>query len=482
MRLEQPDGFGESHALTPAPTLQAPFRCRVHQLTPSATMTPVMNSRPLPIVLVLLLGTLMTTVAPCPAHAQEARRRFEMMRRIRLDKFALVLPQAMRENGIDMWIVAMKQNHPDPLWEDLGGGFIGATGYFVFTDRGDRIEKAVFDIDGFGLEGPGGYDLVNPETDLKAFVKERDPKRIGLNMSDDIGAADGLSYTQHQALVKMLGESYASRFVSAEKLVSDFRSRRVATEIVAFGEGAQHARELAERALSNEVITPGRTTLEDVAWWMEDRLLERGLGTSFGMPSVYRSGPEGIIATSDGTIIRPGMLLHIDWGVCLMNLCGDMKRTAYVLKGDESTPPPGIQVAWDQALKVREVIRRTVRPGVRAVDMLETLNRTVQAAGFSLMKEFNKPSATPATEVIIGCHSTGNTGHGSGPSMAAWQPTQSTYALRPSNMIAFEFFAWTPAPEWGGKKVRIPLEDDAIITDRGVEWLAPVNERILLIK
>ena len=444
-------------------------------------MAPVMTSRPLPVFLALLLVTLTTAVASAPAEAQESRRRFEMMRRIRLDKFELVLPQAMRENGIDMWIVAMKQNHPDPLWEDLGGGFIGATGYFVFTDRGGRVEKAVFDIDGYGFDAGGGYDLVNPG-DLKAFVRERDPKRIGLNMSDDIGAADGLSYTQHQALVKMLGESYASRFVSAEKLVSDFRSRRVATEIVAFGEGAQHARELAERALSNEVITPGRTTLEDVAWWMEDRLLERGLGTSFGMPSVYRSGPEGIIATSDGTIIRPGMLLHIDWGVCLMNLCGDMKRTAYVLKGDESTPPPGIQVAWDQALKVREVIRRTVRPGVRAVDMLETLNRTVQAAGFSLMKEFNKPSATPATEVIIGCHSTGNTGHGSGPSMAAWQPTQSTYALRPSNMIAFEFFAWTPAPEWGGKKVRIPLEDDAIITDRGVEWLAPVNERILLIK
>ena len=78
-----------------------------------------------------------------------------MMRRIRLDKFELVLPQAMRENTIDMWIVAMKQNHPDPLWEDLGGGFIGATGYFVFTDRGDRIEKAVFDIDGIGLEGAG---------------------------------------------------------------------------------------------------------------------------------------------------------------------------------------------------------------------------------------------------------------------------------------------------------------------------------------
>jgi Xaa-Pro aminopeptidase len=431
------------------------------------------------VVLILLVGVL--AASGPPAQAQEARRRFDMMRRIRLDKFELVLPQAMRENGIDMWIVAMKQNHPDPLWEDLGGGFIGAVGYFVFTDRGDRIEKAVFDIDGYGFDAGGGYDLVNPG-DLRAFVRERDPRRIGLNMSDEIGAADGLSYSHHQALVKALGEPYASRFVSAEKLVSDFRSRRVAAEIVAFGEAAQHARELAERALSNEIVTPGRTTLADVAWWMQDRLLERGLGTSFGMPSVYWSGPEGIIATSDDTIIRPGMLLHIDWGVCLMNFCTDMKRTAYVLKTGESTPPAGIQHAWDQALKVREVIRRTLKPGGRAVDMLDALNAAVAAAGFTIMKAFNTPSPTPATEVIIGCHSTGNTGHGSGPSMATWQATQSTYTLQPTNMFAFEFFAWTPAPEWGGKKVRIPLEDDAILTARGAEWLAPTNERILLIK
>ena len=31
-------------------------------------------------------------------------------------------------------------------------------------------------------------------------------------------------------------------------------------------------------------------------------------------------------------------------------------------------------------------------------------------------------------------------------------------------MFSIEFFAYTPAPEWNGKKVRIPLEDDAIVT------------------
>ena len=416
------------------------------------------------------------------AHAQEARRRFETMRRIRLDKFELVLPQAMRENGIDMWIVAMKQNHPDPLWEDLGGGFIGPAGYFVFADRGDRIEKAVFDIDGLELEGRGGYELVNPKVDLKSFVRERDPKRIGVNMSDDIGAADGLTYTHHQLLVKTLGEPYGSRLVSAERLVSDFRSRRVASEIVAFGEAAHLARELAERALSSEVVTPGRTTLEDVAWWLQDRLLERGLAPSFGQPSVYVSGPQGIIATSDATLIQPGMLMHIDWGVCLMNLCTDMKRTAYVLKPGETAAPAGIQHAWDQALKVRDVIRANLKPGRPGLETLEMLNRKVAGAGFAIMKEFNKPSATQATEVVIGCHSTGNTGHGSGPSMTTWQGVQGTYPVQASNLIAFEFFAWTPAPEWGGGKVRIPLEDDALVTERGAEWLVPANERILLIR
>jgi len=42
-----------------------------------------------------------------------------MQRQIRLDKFEQVLPRAMRDNGIDMWIVAVKENHYDPLRANL---------------------------------------------------------------------------------------------------------------------------------------------------------------------------------------------------------------------------------------------------------------------------------------------------------------------------------------------------------------------------
>jgi hypothetical protein len=103
--------------------------------------------------------------------------------------------------------------------------------------------------------------------------------------------------------------------VSAEKVVSDFRSGFTASRLVALGENGEMARRLADRALSNEIITPGVTTLEDVAWWMANELQTRSLGSSFEMPSVYITGPKGIEATSNDRIIQRGDLLMIDWGV-----------------------------------------------------------------------------------------------------------------------------------------------------------------------
>ena len=115
------------------------------------------------------------------------------------------------------------------------------------------------------------------------------------------------------------------------------------------------------------------------------------------------------------------------------------------------------------------------KPLVRASDTAYILFQ-------EMMSEFNKISGSEKTEVMIGCHSVGNLGHGIGPSIAWFNPLRLTFEIRPTNMFSIELFAYTAAPEWGGAKVRIPLEDDAIVTERGVEWLYPVNERILLIR
>lgn len=417
------------------------------------------------------------------SYSQEAHRRWRKMNQVRNDKFDLVLPEAMRENNIDMWIVTNREGNLDPLYADMGEGYVGGTGYYIFTDRGgDRIERASLGIDGYLLRQGGTYDYFGSAAELKEFVSARDPKRIGLNMSKNMGGADGLTHSAYLELTEVLGKKYAGRFVSAEKLVSDFRSRRVASELAIYGEAGELSYTIAERAFSNEVITPGVTTLEDVAWWMKEQQFKNNLGSSFGMPSVYITGPDGVVATSTDRIIQRGDVLMIDWGVGIMNMFTDMKRIAYVLREGETGVPPGIQNAFDQGVKVRDIIKKTIKPGVTAQQAEDAVYKALTAAGFNQMKGFNQYTDLDKTDVIIGCHSVGNWGHGIGPSIAFFNPVRLGYELKPSNLISIELFAYSKVPEWGGKKLRVPLEDDAVITERGIEWLYPINPRVLVIK
>lgn len=431
----------------------------------------------------LILTISLVLLATSLSFSQEAHRRWRKMNQIRNDKFDLVLPEVMRENNIDMWIVMNREGRFDPLYPDMGEGYVSSTGYYVFTDRGgDRIERAALGISGYLLKEGGAYDIFGSEIELREFVEERDPQRIGLNYSKNIGGADGLSYSGYLELAEVLGEKYEERFVSAEKLVSDFRSRRVASEIAVYGEACELAYQIAERALSNEVITPGITTLEDVAWWMKERMFEHNLESSFGMPSVYVTGVRGILATSTDRIIQRGDVLMIDFGVGLMNMYTDMKRMAYVLQEGEMAVPPGIQNAFDQGVRVRDIIKRTIKPGVTAQEAEDAVYAALEAEGFNKMKGFNQFTDGDVTDVIIGCHSVGNWGHGVGPSIAFFNPVRLGFEIKPTNLLSIELFAYTKVPEWGGKKLRVPLEDDALVTERGVEWIYPINPRVLVIK
>jgi Xaa-Pro aminopeptidase len=422
------------------------------------------------------------TAVPPSVGAQEARRRWERACQIRKEKLDLILPGAMQDNRVDMWIIVMREGLLDPLWEALGGGYVGGWAYWVFTDYGQRVERAVFGVGGYGPEQCAVYDHFGSPDELPSFVAERRPRRIAVNVAESIGGADGLSHTSFLHLQEVLGPELADRLVSAERLVSDFRATRTATEIATFAEAGEMSREIAERAFSNEVVTPGVTTLEDVAWWMRDQLLARGLDSSFDMPSVYVTGPGGIEATSTDRVIQRGDLLMIDWGVGYLGFYTDMKRIAYVAREGEAEVPAALRHAFDQAVRVRDIMKTSIRPAGKAREALDATWKAIEAAGFRRI-EFNRPTTDPEiTDVVIGPHSVGNWGHGFGPSLAFFNPTRLEYELRPGTLISVELFAYTANPDWGGRKVRIPLEDDGVVTERGVEWLYPVNNRILLIK
>ncbi|MFT4768423.1 MAG: Xaa-Pro aminopeptidase [Glaciecola sp.] len=437
----------------------------------------------------LLLTVLVTLSSMSALGKGEAQTRWELMNQIRQEKFDLVMPEVMRENGVEMWITVNREGYKDPLTEDFGEGYVGGWGYYIFTYREDdydkgRVERVALGIGTHLIEENGAYDYTTDgEFDLAAFVAERDPKSIALNYAEHIGGADGLTLTAYRHLQKILGDKYSERFVSAEKLASDFRSRRVATEIAAFARAGEMSRKIAETAFSNEVITPGVTTLADVAWWMREQQFANNLGTSFGMPSVYITGPDGFVALSDDHVIQRGDFLAIDWGVGYLNFYTDMKRQAYVLEEGETEVPASIQKAFENARKVRDIIKANIKAGRTAGDTYDLVNGKINEAGFKVMEKFNQPTDDPnVVDVIIGCHSVGNLGHGIGPSIAWFNPERMKYMIHPSNLFSIELFAYTAIPEWGGKKLRVPLEDDAVVTERGVEWVYPVTNRVLVIR
>jgi len=412
--------------------------------------------------------------------AQTARTQWEELNQVRRDKFNVVLPQVMRENQIDMWIIVMKGGNPDPLSMDLGG----SSGYFIFTDRGgDRIERAVLGGGGSLLRQCGAYDIFESSGKLKDFIEERDPKRVGINTSDKIAVADGLTHTNYMKLVEVLGPEYAGRLVSAEKLIADFRSRRVPGEIAIFARAGEMTRQILETALSNEVITPGVTTLEDVAWWIREKHMAMGLGNTTRLPAVFVRYPDGHEIGSNNHVIMRGEMIGIDFGVTYMNFGTDMKRIAYVLKEDETELPPEITEAFGHAMKVREIFRQNIKPGQTGEETLELLYDKVEEAGYVPMEIEDQQVDPDNIEVNIGMHSTGNAGHCVGPAIWTREPWRFQHTIHDTNLLAYEFNIYYPVAGWKrGHKVYIPTEDNVMITQEGIVNLYPEITKVLIIR
>ena len=130
---------------------------------------------------------------------------------------------------------------------------------------------------------------------------------------------------------------------------------------------------------------------------------------------------------------------------------------------------------------MRDVLKKAIKPGVRADETMKRMDAALKAAGFGVI-EFNRPNRDNKTDVVYGFHPVGNTGHDIGPSLTTWQPLQSTFVLKTQHMFSFEYFAHSPIPEWNGAKLRIPIEDDAILTEDGIQFLHPANYRLLVVK
>jgi Xaa-Pro aminopeptidase len=292
--------------------------------------------------------------------------------------------------------------------------------------------------------------------------------------------SNGLSFTDYKNLQATLGEPYASRLVSAEKLIAQFRGRRVTLELVEFSRIGEITRKLLDRALSNEVITPGVTTLGDVVWWLEEQRVAMGLESGWHA-TVYVSPPDGVEIGNTFRVIQPGDIIQIDFGIGRNNFFTDIKRFAYVLREGETELPAWVDTAFDNAMTVRAMIRKNVTAGGVGRVKLDKLKNLVEKMGFVYTEE-ERASKVKGVEVNIGMHAAGNLGHDAGGALFEIYPVRTNYDIQADSIISLEFIVFTPVKEWDGNKVPVNIEENVLVTDHGIEWLHVPQNRPLLIR
>ena len=193
------------------------------------------------------------------------------------------------------------------------------------------------------LKGEWNLDVYpNQWEALVNIIKEKKPNKIGLNYSKNFALADGLVKTDFDELKANMPESITSKFVSAEKLGIAWIETRTEKEMELFRKLVKITHDIIDEAFSANTITPGKTSTEDVVWFLRQKVTDLGLETWFH-PTIdiqrsneaLKSHIESFSKSKPTEIIQKGDLLHCDFGITYIGLNTDCQQHAYDLNDDE---------------------------------------------------------------------------------------------------------------------------------------------------
>lgn len=411
-------------------------------------------------------------VATSPPPLREQARIQQEWLKVRVER---VLPGLMRENNIQMWIVPMREYNEDPVFSSL----VSATTFaarrrtiYVFFDRG--MERGVERL-ALGGSSQGGVYVAYRDTTLgnaelwgndqwkllTKVVEERDPRTIAVNISHTHAFSDGLTAGEWEQLQQALGSRYLSRVIRAERLALDFISLRIPEMMPVYQTMMRTVHGVISEAFSNRVIVPGKTTTQDVVWWMRQKNQDLGFGTWF-QPSVSIQRKGDDLSGEADPVIRRGDVLHCDYGLSAMGLNTDTQHMGYVLHEGESDAPTGLRKALANSNRLQDILLANMKVGLTGNEVLS-----------NTLAQMRKDGITGT----VYTHPIGEHGHGAGPLIGLWDrqmgvPGRGDVPLLPQTWFSIELQATTPVPEWNHQEVRSAQEEDVEIMPEGtVRWI-----------
>ena len=435
----------------------------------------------------LAFSTLLPGQAPVLPPLRKQAEIQQQWLRLRLERN---LPALMRRYDTKMWIVACREYAEDPAFFSLVSPTVFAarrTTIYVFFDRGaDKdVERLALGGDSNGglytvYRDPvsAGKEIYGESqwTTLKKLVDERRPSNIAIDVSATHAFSDGLSAGLRDKLLATLGPEYKDKIKPSENLALEYQELRIAEMLPVYKDMMAIVHSLISRAFSAEVIKPGKTTDQDVVWWLRQKVNDAGLGTWF-QPSVevQRKGmpAANLLARKEGIVIERGDVLHTDFGITAMRLNTDTQHMGYVLRPGETDAPASIKKALQNTNRLQDITLEHMKPG-------RSGNEVLKLALYAMREE--------KIDGTIYTHPVGDRGHAAGPLIGLWDvqegvPGRGDVPLLPNSWFSIELQASTPVPEWGGQKLEVALEEDALLDEQGkMSWILKRQTDYHLIK
>ncbi|NVK89593.1 MAG: aminopeptidase P family protein [Gammaproteobacteria bacterium] len=399
---------------------------------------------------------------------------------IRKQRIAQLLPRAMQTAQVDAWIILCRENRNDPLAEHIGCENAGAPAVFLFYLDAKGFHSRVYSpsSESTALADLAIHDQViavprgeSTLTQASSFIKNKNFKRIAVNSSTTNAQADGLSYTQRIALEEALGNAFAERLVSSQELVYQWLSIKLPQEVAIMRAAAALTAKWQIEAYQQ--VIPGTTTDADVARFLKQKMAQYDVGDAWAPdqnPNV-NSGPDRGHSHATDKVIMPGDVIQIDFGIRVFDRwVTDIQRFAYVLKPGETAAPADIAHYWESARLGGYRAFQAMRPGVTGIAVDRAQSVVMEAQG-------------SAPVMWSTGHPVGYVAHDTGPNLGgARGATVRPAAQRPLKagmVFAFDgFFAWTLP---SGAQKTISVEEMAVITPDGAEYLIPPQQQLVLI-
>lgn len=414
------------------------------------------------------------------------RERARIVDDILEDRLDHLLPELMRREGIDMWVLISREYNEDPVMKTiLPSTWLSARRrtMMVFYDPGEgapieKIAIARYDV-GRLLQGEWNLDVYPDQWEaLMNIISTKNPAKIGLNYSETFALADGLVRSEYEAFMGYLPKDLHTRVTSAERLAIAWLETRTEKELALYPMIARMGHTILQEGLSERCIHPGITTTDDVVWWLRERVTTLGLDTWFH-PSVsiqrVERGKEGFLRSfskrPEDDVIQPGDLLHVDFGITYLRLNTDQQQHFYVLKAGEKEVPAGLQQAFKNGNRLQDIL---------------TNNFVEGKSGNQILSDALKQAQSEGIQASIYTHPIGLHGHAAGPTIGMWDqqggvPGRGDYPLFSNTCYSIELFAATEVPEWNGQLVRIMLEEDGVYNNGKFQFLDGRQEAIMTI-